>query len=149
MVHEHPGLARLTIPKFRLTSPTRHRFMVRFVPVGPTCHAIPPQGSAPKFPNSQAASPHGSCRPHRAPASPPFPPAAAPHGLQNPPPLLHSPARHLSRARETSRLLPSARAVEPAIPWISGRLVPGTMSGGEEDQEGLGESSIGQASSQL
>nr|CAB3464149.1 unnamed protein product [Digitaria exilis] len=69
----------------------------------------------------------------RAPASPPFPPAATPHGLQNPPPLLGT-SQGLEKPADSS--LPQA-PWGPAIPWISGRPVPGTMSGGEEDPEGL------------
>ena len=83
--------------------------------------------------------PRGSCRPHRAPASPPFPPAAAPQRLQIPPPLLHS---HTGTRATSLLLLPHLSPAAPwelAISWISGRPVLGTMSGGQEDPEGSGD----------
>ena len=83
--------------------------------------------------------PRSSCRPHRAPASPPFPPAAAPQRLQIPPPLLHS---HTGTRATSLLLLPHLSPAAPwelAISWISGRPVLGTMSGGQEDPEGSGD----------
>ena len=83
--------------------------------------------------------PRGSCRPHRPPASPPFPPQ--PH---------HSASRFLLRfciatqgpeqpAYSSLPHLSPAAPWELAISWISGRPVLGTMSGGQEDPEGSGD----------
>ena len=132
-----PGLVCLTIPKFRLTSPTRHTARGAAVPVGPTCHAIPPRGSSPKFPKTQAASRQLPATSRARLAA--VPAAAAPQRLQIPPRLLRS---HTGTRATSLLLLPH---LSPAAPWelaisrISGRPVLGTMSGGQEDPEGSGD----------
>ena len=47
---EQPDLFGLTIPKFCLPLPTRHRFMPRSSLQGPTCQASPPRESSPNSP---------------------------------------------------------------------------------------------------
>ena len=132
-----PGLVRLTIPKFRLTSPTRHTARVRPCLWAPPVMLFLPENPPPNSPIHRL--PRSSCRPHRAPASPPFPLAAAPQRLQIPPRLLRS---HTGTRATSLLLLPH---LSPAAPWelaisrISGRPVLGTKSGGQEDPEGSGD----------
>lgn len=78
----------LTIPKFCLPLPTRHRFMPRSSLRGAHLSGEPSPRILPKFPNSQAASQPQAVGHLRAPTSPPYPPAAAPP--QDFPPLLPS-----------------------------------------------------------
>ena len=127
-----PGLVRLTIPKFRLTSPTRHTARGAAVPVGPTCHAITPRESQFTPPASRAR--HIARPPRRRSRRQPH----------------HSASRFLLRFCIATQgpeqpAYSSLPHLSPAAPWelaisrISGRPVLGTMSGGQEDPEGSGD----------
>jgi hypothetical protein len=109
--------------------------------VGPTCHAIPPRGSSPKLPNSQAASqqlqatsrarlaavPAGAAS--EFPSAPPLAPLGASQGPEQQTYSSRAPPPHPSPAAPWG--LP--------ISWISGQPARALMSGGQEDPEGSGD----------
>ncbi|OEL25097.1 hypothetical protein BAE44_0013883, partial [Dichanthelium oligosanthes] len=109
------------------------------VPVGPTCHAIPPRGSSPKFPNPQAclaaAAGHIARPPRRRSRR-------QPHRTSSSRFLLRFSIATLGASRGPEQPYASLLRLSPAAPWglaiswISGRPAPATMSGAQEDPDG-------------